>query len=54
MNLTDNGITKVLEIERINEEFEMCFLVKFLDYYGHEKTRKVMDITNIDKLTWRE
>lgn len=54
MNLIDNGISKVLSIRRINEEEEMCFLVTFIDYYGRERTKKLMSIKNLEKVSWTE
>lgn len=54
MNLIDNGIKEIISIERISTDTEMYFKVTFEDYYGHHKTKNVMSIKNIDKLTWRE
>ncbi len=54
MNLIDNRISKVLSTEQFISDEEMYFLVTFVDYYGETKTKKLMSIKNLDKLTWME
>jgi hypothetical protein len=54
MNLIDNGISKVTNVEKVINDEEMYFLVTFVDYYGATKTKKLMSIKNLDKLTWME
>lgn len=54
MNVIDNGIKKILKIERIIKEKELYFRVTFIDLYNSKKTKNVMSIKNIEKLTWYE
>ena len=54
MNLIDNGISKVLEIERFVSEEEVYFLVTFMDFYGSKRTRKLSSIKNLENVTWLE
>jgi hypothetical protein len=57
MNLIDNGIKKVLSIDKIITPNELCFLVTFIDLYGITKQRKVMkfdSIEELEELRWLE
>lgn len=49
MNEIENGVSKVLEIERVNTETESYFKVRILDFYKSEKILKLMSIKNIEK-----
>lgn len=59
MNLVDNGVSKVLQVERIIEEHMLAFKVTFEDYYGREiihyvTTSKQVDDYYNDNKHWRE
>lgn len=54
MNTVDNGVSKILEIERIITETELCFKVRFIDYYGREQIKRLMRIDNLENLSWVE
>lgn len=54
MNIIDNGIKKVLSIVLIENPLEVYFKVKFIDWYGAEKTKRFMSIKDLEKKQWTE
>lgn len=54
MNLIDNGIKTIIKIERVISDTELYFLVVFIDLYNRERSKRVMNIENIEDLTWSE
>ena len=54
MNFIDNGISKVTNVKKVINEEEMYFLVTFVDYYGATRTKRLMSIKNLEKLSWAE
>lgn len=54
MNLIDNGIKEVLDVDRVILEADMYFEVKFIDWYGQERTKTFSSIENLEKKSWTE
>ena len=54
MNLVDNGISEVLNIEKVITDEEMYFEVEFKDWYGRREIKRFMSIKDLEKKTWRE
>lgn len=54
MNSIDNGIKTVLDIKKIINEEEMYFEVTFVDWYKRKKTKKFMNIKNLEEKRWVE
>lgn len=54
MNLIDNGIKEVLGFDVIILEEEMYYEVRFIDWYGAERTKRFSNIKNLEKRSWME
>ena len=54
MNKIDNGIQKVLNIKRVDTEYELYFQVTFIDWYGGEQIRRFQNIKNLKYKQWFE
>ena len=54
MNLIDNGVKEIIKTTRIVTDTECYFEVTFKDWYGHTRTRNVMDIEDFKNASWQE
>jgi len=50
MNIIDNCVTKVLKVDRIITDEELCFAVTVIDGYKSKRVLKTMRKSEVDRM----